>query len=199
MDTYWNHNTAYHRWLLSQVKGRNKVLDVGCGDGLLVCRLSDVCGRVIGIDTHIPSMDKAKQRLGNISNTSLEIVSFEDFQGEANSFDAIIFVASLHHMDLDFCIKKSVRLLNLGGKLLVVGLADPRGFLDQISAICRVMPVKLGDALHKVKGDVGVPVTDPKENLGDIKKIVKKELPGAKIRQALYYRYLLTWAKTHKS
>ena len=29
MDTYWNHNTAYHNWLLANVKSRNTVLNVG--------------------------------------------------------------------------------------------------------------------------------------------------------------------------
>ncbi|MDT5107097.1 MAG: hypothetical protein QOI25_4610 [Mycobacterium sp.] len=31
---YWNHNTAYHPWLVGiAAKHRGDVLDVGCGDG----------------------------------------------------------------------------------------------------------------------------------------------------------------------
>ncbi|MDP4092109.1 MAG: class I SAM-dependent methyltransferase [Bacillota bacterium] len=198
IDTYWNHNTVYHKWLLSHVKGRKNVLDVGCGDGLLVYRLSKVCDQVIGIDTHRPSIEKAKQRLYNTKNTSVINVGFENFKGEPHTFDAIIFVASLHHMDLDFCIKKSVELLKPSGKLLIVGLAHPQSVFDWIIKIGRILPVKLGDLFHDVKGDVGAPITNAKERLGDIRKIAKEELPNAKIKQALYYRYLLTWVKPNK-
>jgi 2-polyprenyl-3-methyl-5-hydroxy-6-metoxy-1,4-benzoquinol methylase len=33
---YWNHNTAYHPWLIDiATRHHGDVLDVGCGDGLL--------------------------------------------------------------------------------------------------------------------------------------------------------------------
>lgn len=195
VDTYWNHNTAYHKWLLSQVKGRANVLDVGCGDGLLVYRLSKVCDQVIGIDTHRPSIEKAKQRLCNTKNASIIMGGFESLNRAPRTFDAIIFVASLHHMDLEFCIKKSVELLKPGGKLLIVGLAHPQSVFDWIIEIGRILPVKLGDLFHDVKGDIGAPIKGANERLGDIRKIAKKELPNAKIKQALYYRYLLSWVK----
>ena len=101
-------------------------------------------------------------------------------------------------MDLDFCIKKSVELLKPNGKLLIVGLAHPESIFDWIIEIGRILPVKLGDLFHDVKGDVGAPITNAKERLGDIRKIAKEKLPNAKIKQALYYRYLLTWVKPNK-
>jgi len=195
IDPYWNHNTAYHKWLISNVKGSKNVLDVGCGDGLLVYRLSKFCDQVIGIDTHSPSIEKAKQRLSNTKNTSIITVGFENFKGEPNTFDVIIFVASLHHMDLNFCIKKSVELLKPSGKLLIVGLAHPQSIFDWIIEISRILPAKLGDLFHKVKSDVGAPIINSNESLGDIRKITRERLPNAKIKQALYYRYLLTWVK----
>jgi 2-polyprenyl-3-methyl-5-hydroxy-6-metoxy-1,4-benzoquinol methylase len=40
---YWNHNAAYHRWLLAiAAEHCGDVLDVGCGDGLLAQRLAPV-------------------------------------------------------------------------------------------------------------------------------------------------------------
>lgn len=40
VDEYWNHNTAYHAWLIDiTARHRGHVLDVGCGEGLLVRRL----------------------------------------------------------------------------------------------------------------------------------------------------------------
>lgn len=198
IESYWNHNTAYHKWIISKVKGKNKVLDVGCGDGLLVYRLASVCNQVIGIDLHSPSVEKAKQRLHNFKNASVMEIGFEEFKGEPNSFDAIIFVASLHHMDLDFCINKSIELLKPNGQLLIVGLAHPYTIFDKIIEIGRVLPAKIGDLFHDVKGDVGAPIADWKESLQDIRNIAKNKLPNAKIKQALYYRYLLSWIKPEK-
>lgn len=194
-NVYWNHNTAYHKWILSKVSGRKKVLDVGCGDGLLVYRLANVCEQVIGIDLHKPSLEKARKRLPNFKNTSIVEIGYEGFDGELNSFDAIIFVASLHHMDLDFCINKSIKLLRPGGQLLIVGLAYPYNIFDKIIEILRFLPVKIGDLFHNVKGDVGAPIYDWKGTLKDIRAIAKNKLPNAKIRQVLYYRYLLSWTK----
>lgn len=194
-EIYWNHNTAYHKWILSQVKGKDKVLDVGCGDGLLVHRLAGVCGHVIGIDNHAPSIERAKNRLRNLKNAQVVKEGLEDFKVEPNSFDAVIFVASLHHMDLGFCIDKSIELLKPNGRLLVVGLARPHSILDSVIEFGRILPAKFGDLFHDVKGDVGAPIADWGGDLGDIRAIVKLKLPNAKIRQALYYRYLLNWTK----
>ena len=45
---YWNHNTAYHRWLVGiAASHRGEVLDVGCGEGLLMQRLAPVSRRVL--------------------------------------------------------------------------------------------------------------------------------------------------------
>jgi 2-polyprenyl-3-methyl-5-hydroxy-6-metoxy-1,4-benzoquinol methylase len=36
MQSYWNHNTAFHDELVADAKVRGgRVLDIGCGDGLL--------------------------------------------------------------------------------------------------------------------------------------------------------------------
>ena len=48
---YWNHNAAYHPWLVGiAAEHRGDVLDIGCGDGLLAQRLAPVSRSVTGID-----------------------------------------------------------------------------------------------------------------------------------------------------
>lgn len=196
VEIYWNHNTAYHKWIISQVKEQDKVLDVGCGEGLLVYRLAQKCKEVMGIDTHIPSIEKSKKRIEGLENASVIPVEFEDFDGEQNYFDAIVFVASIHHMDMEFCIDKSKKLLKPSGKLLIVGLAYPYTILDRVIETSCFLPVKIGDLFHKVRGDVGAPIVDYKVTLNDIRTIVKNKLPNAKLKHALYYRYLLKWIKS---
>jgi 2-polyprenyl-3-methyl-5-hydroxy-6-metoxy-1,4-benzoquinol methylase len=48
---YWNHNVHYQPVILGAVPPRcSAALDVGCGDGLLACRLAERCTEVTGID-----------------------------------------------------------------------------------------------------------------------------------------------------
>jgi 2-polyprenyl-3-methyl-5-hydroxy-6-metoxy-1,4-benzoquinol methylase len=51
MQSYWNHNTAFHDELVADAKVRGgRVLDIGCGDGLLLQRLAPFAKQVVGID-----------------------------------------------------------------------------------------------------------------------------------------------------
>ena len=49
---------------------------------------------------------------------------FEAFDME-RKFDAVTFVASLHHMNMKAAIEKAIGLLEDDGVLLIVGLAKP--------------------------------------------------------------------------
>ena len=49
---YWNHNVAFHRRIARDAALRGgSALDVGCGDGLLLARLTAVCRRAVGLET----------------------------------------------------------------------------------------------------------------------------------------------------
>ena len=67
---YWNHNTAYHPWVVGiAAKHRGDVLDVGCGEGLLAQRLAPVSWSVTGIEPDPATADRAVRRV-----TDLDIV-----------------------------------------------------------------------------------------------------------------------------
>ncbi len=100
MADYWNHNTAYHDWILKQIKLGSQVLDVGCGDGLLVQKLADIAEKAVGIEPHGPSAQAAKRRLHGVKNAQIMGSDLESFSTEKASLDTIIFVASIHHMPL---------------------------------------------------------------------------------------------------
>jgi hypothetical protein len=55
---------------------------------------------------------------------------------------------------------------------------------------------RIGSWLHSETRDVGVVVKDPQEGLDDIRRTVDEVLPGALVRRALYYRYLLRWSRS---
>jgi 2-polyprenyl-3-methyl-5-hydroxy-6-metoxy-1,4-benzoquinol methylase len=191
---YWNHNTAYHPWLVGiACEHRGDVLDVGCGDGLLAQRLAPVSRSVTGIDPDPAAIGRAADRLASVRHVTVSRGDFRDYQPGAHRFDLITFVASLHHMDLRASLVKARGLLTPTGEIAVVGCSANKTVRDWFwSAMC-VPGARIGSWLHSETRDIGVVVRDPREGLDDIRTLVGEVLPGASVRRALYYRYLLRW------
>ena len=194
MDEYWNHNTAYHAWLIDiAARHRGLALDVGCGEGLLVQRLAGVSRSVVGVDSDPFSVWRACERLRSTANASVEHVGFEDFAAGQRSFDVITFVASIHHLPLRESLHKARQMLKPGGELAIVGLSANKTIADWTwAALCT--PVALaGSWLHREARNVGVRVAEPRESLREIRRVADEVLPRAVIRRGLYYRYRLLW------
>lgn len=191
-DQYWNHNTAYHPWLLDIAAQRaGDVLDVGCGDGLLAQRLAPVSRTVTAIDPDPSSVQRAGERLGSLSGVQVREVAFDTFDPGSQRFDLITFVASLHHMDTRDALVRARGMVNPGGTIAVVGLSANKTVRDWIwSALC-LPAVRIGSRRYSEVADIGVAVADPRESLDEIRRVAGDVLPGAEIRRALYYRYLL--------
>jgi 2-polyprenyl-3-methyl-5-hydroxy-6-metoxy-1,4-benzoquinol methylase len=191
---YWNHNSAYHPWLVDIAsRHRGDVLDVGCGEGLLAQRLAAVSRSVVGIDADPTSVRRAARRLRPIANASAQLRRFEEFEPGEASFDLITFVASLHHLPLRDTLQKVRQMLRPAGQLAVVGLSANKSVADWLWAGLSTPVARVGSLLHRETRDIGVAVTDPNEGLGEIRRAVTDVLPGARIRRGVYYRYRLLW------
>jgi len=194
---YWNHNTAYHPWLVNiAAQLRGDVLDVGCGDGLLAQRLAPVSRSVTGIDPDPAARQRAVERVRPHENVDITCERFDAYQPGARRFDLITFVASLHHMDLRASLLKARDLLTSTGEIAVVGVAAKRTARDWVWDVLRVPAARVGSWLHSETRNLGVVVADPREGFDDIRRTADDVLPGASLRRALYYRYLLRWART---
>jgi 2-polyprenyl-3-methyl-5-hydroxy-6-metoxy-1,4-benzoquinol methylase len=193
---YWNHNTAYHPWLVAiAAEHRGDVLDIGCGDGLLAQRLAPVSRSVTGIDTDPAAIARAADRLASLRHVTVSQADFQDYQAGARRFDLITFVASLHHMDLRASLVKARNLLTPTGEIAAVGCSANKTVRDWVwSAMC-VPAARIGSLLHSETRNIGVVVTDPQEGLDDIRGTVDEVLPGASVRRALYYRYFVRWCR----
>jgi 2-polyprenyl-3-methyl-5-hydroxy-6-metoxy-1,4-benzoquinol methylase len=191
---YWNHNTAYHPWLIEiATRHRGDVLDVGCGDGLLAQRLAPVSRSVTAIDPNAAAIQRATDRLAAYPHVAVSRDSFDTFQ-PGRTFDLITFVASLHHMDLRASLVKARDLLTPSGEIAVVGCAANKTVRDWFWAVAVVPAARFGSWAHSATRNVGVVVTEPSEGFDDIRRAADEVLPGASVRRALYYRYLLRWA-----
>ncbi len=191
---YWNHNSAYYPWVRKKTANCRTVLDVGCGDGSLAWFLADDTKRIVGIDADEHCIEKARsvERGGNVG---LICCSFRDFTPNT-AFDAIVFAASIHHMDMTKALQKAKSLLTPCGKLLIVGLARPSAAIDWALEAVRFLPSKILSAVHHMQTseELSLPVAYDYPTMKEIRSIVKRELPSAKIHYALHYRYLLEWS-----
>lgn len=193
---YWNHNTAYHPWLIDIAsQHRGTVLDVGCGDGLLAQRLSPVSRFVTAIEPNAKAAARASARLAFFDNVAVVDADFDAFQSDGARFDLITFVATLHHMDLRSALTKARELLTPTGEIAVVGLSANKSLTDWLWAGACLPVNRIASRLHGETRDIGVAVTDPQESLAEIRRTVAEVLPGARIRRGLYYRYLLRWRR----
>ncbi|MEX2104920.1 MAG: class I SAM-dependent methyltransferase [Bacilli bacterium] len=199
MEKYWNHNTAFHEELVEDAKVRGgRVLDIGCGDGLLLQRLAPFAQQVIGIDPDTKAIERAQTRLAATSNVSLVNGDFlaMPVPSQEERYSTVICVATLHHMELRSALLKMSQVLAPGGRLLIVGLAADKSIMDFVSYGLLVLPIRVMDRLHGGMQDPpGVRIAAPKESLIEIRQAAHEVLPGAIIRRRFYYRYLISWDK----
>jgi 2-polyprenyl-3-methyl-5-hydroxy-6-metoxy-1,4-benzoquinol methylase len=193
---YWNHNTAYHPWVVGiAAKHRGDVLDVGCGEGLLAQRLAPVSRSVRGIEPDPATADRAVRRVTDLDNVQISRTSLEEFDPGTRRFDLVTFVASLHHMDLRTSLARARDLLTPSGEIAVVGLSANKSAWDWVWSACCLPAAAVGDRLHRDTPDIGVTIAEPGESLGEIRCAAAEVLPGAVIRRKVYYRYLLRWSE----
>ena len=192
---YWNHNTAYYKWIKQQTADCKSILDIGCGDGSLIAYLDDGSKNLTGIDSDRFCISKANLE-NRSANTQFICCSFDDYETK-HIFDAIIFVASIHHMDMAAAVEKAKTLLSLNGFLIVVGLAKPSSIFDYAVEMLRILPCKIISTFRQMQSSeyLNIPVSYHLPSFNEVRDISSRMLPCSVIKYGLYYRYLLKWTK----
>ena len=200
---YWNHNVHYQPVILGAVPpGCGPALDVGCGDGLLACRLADCCAQVTGIDRDPRMIARAGTRAraraeaqpGAPARLDFIEADFLAHDFRAASFDFVCANTSLHHMDLAAALMTMARVLRPGGRLAVIGLAADTSVTDLIAAAPAVPADLFYRAVYR-RGESGAPIMDPEMSWREVRAAVARTLPGVRYRRHLLWRYSLLWRK----
>ena len=121
---WWDHNEHFHGWVLRRLPvGARTALDLGCGQGLLVSRLAQRIPDVAGVDRDPGMVAAATARTAGVPGVTIRESSFEEVGRAGTTYDVVTMVAVLHHLDLDPACAVLARLLDPGGRLLIVGLS----------------------------------------------------------------------------
>jgi SAM-dependent methyltransferase len=191
----WNHNIEYHPVIFRAVgTGRLRALDVGCGEGMLARRLRHGVGSVVGIDSDPASIELARRQDPD-GRIDFVLGDFLQYPFEPGSFDAVVSVATLHHVDPAAGLARMVALLAPGGALCVVGLARtelPRDLGWEAAAV-------LGHRAHLLtkqhwQHPSPVVMSMPHTHR-ELRAVAARVLPGVRYRRHVLWRYSLTWVK----
>jgi len=127
-------------YLRNELKGRRKILDVGCGIGAFEQRLPEL--NIIGIDTDEEMIEAARARTP--TNTYC-LVDAKRLPFSDASFDALFYVTSLEFMD-DYkgAIDEAGRVLEPKGKLIAM-------VLNQESRYFKIHYSKQGSYFRRIK------------------------------------------------
>ena len=142
-------NSAYDR-LISYINRGMKVIDIGCGTGLLTIRAAEKGAKVKGIDINPAMLEIAGKRLksSRISEKLKENVEFcemgtEELETEKeNSYDAAVSglcFSELSREEVRFTLKQLKRIIKPGGFLLIADEAVPESIIKRfIYALFRI-------------------------------------------------------------
>jgi 2-polyprenyl-3-methyl-5-hydroxy-6-metoxy-1,4-benzoquinol methylase len=115
---------------LTAGKSSRKALDIGCGTGNILLKLSSLGFDVIGLDVSKQMLDVLSEK--GYPADRLIYNDVDDFleRYEGDEFDVITCSSVLHHLpDYLGSLSRAMRLLNAGGALLV--MHEPVGSVDQ--------------------------------------------------------------------
>lgn len=199
----WSHNDHFHGWIIRHLpRERRRALDVGCGRGELLDKLATRFDEVRGTDLDARMRAAASRRVTQHPNVTVTADQLPDLQG---AFDLITMIAVLHHMDTERVLVEARRLLGPGGRLMVVGLAQPEIRLDWAwDVVCLLTNPLIGLAKHpraapRPQDAPEYPTVDPQDTYADLQRIFGRQLPGARLRRRLGFRYTAMWKKSNEA
>ncbi len=188
----WDHNNHYHPFLLKQLPIRCKtVLDIGCGTGEFSRLLAKRADRVIAMDLSPMMIEVAKQRSRQYINIDFQVSDVLQSQLPAEQFDAIVSIATLHHLPVEKLLPNLKSALKPGGRLIILDLLEYEGLQDSLSDVIAVplnwlfqilknRHIKLSpEAAEAMREHLR---TDKYFTLSQAQKIYKNSLRGVKIQ-----------------
>ncbi|MBN1921432.1 MAG: class I SAM-dependent methyltransferase [Anaerolineae bacterium] len=200
----WDHNGHYHNFLLRQLRPGERALDVGCGTGAFSRRLAERFDSVLGLDLSPQMIRLARERSRAYPNIEFRIADVLAEALPGAHFDAIVSIATLHHLPLPEILPRLAHTLKPGGTLAVLDLFETVT-LGEILAGALAMPASaLLGLLHNRRLRASAEARAAWDEHGQheryltvtqVRETCRELLPGAQVRHHLFWRYSLVWTR----
>jgi len=196
----WSHNDAYAGFVMRHARaarrsGGTVAVDVGCGTGNLLERLATVFPNAHGLE---PDAETARIAERRFAHTAVQVEARAFGPEPADSYDLIVFVASLHHMPLRSALQQARAAVRPGGRIVIVGVAREDSQDAVRTGLSVVLNPLVGLIRHPARAAVvpahmQAPTADPAETFDEIRDVASDVLPGVKVRRRLFWRYTAHW------
>jgi 2-polyprenyl-3-methyl-5-hydroxy-6-metoxy-1,4-benzoquinol methylase len=190
----WNRNIHHHGLLLDALPDPcGRALDVGCGDGTLTWALADQAASVLAIDADAPSVERTRALLAGREHVTVDQADVMTADLAPGSFDAVLAVAVLHHLELRAGLIRLASLVAPGGVLGIVGLARSRSGYDLAFDAAGLLSTYV--LRPRRMWVIDAPTSDPRETYTDVLRTATLLLPGVRYRRHPLFRCSLVWAR----
>jgi SAM-dependent methyltransferase len=185
------------RWLLCHLPERcGDILEIGCGTGEATRFAAARADRVVALDFSPEMVRIARERSAAHPNIGYHAADALTWQYPQERFDAVISIATLHHLPFEPMIAAMKRTLRPGGVLLILDLLDRshRRYLPlNVLALLPTLLHRQSAALRRAYRQHGA--HDVYLRPREARDVFARHLPGVRVRHHLRWRYSVVWRK----
>lgn len=146
---------------LLELKGSERVLDVGCGTGVLTRQIANkltadsAC--VVGIDAAPKMIEVARRKAAGVSHIQFDVGVAEKLAYEDASFDCAVSTFFFHHIDAELkrlSLAELHRVLKPGGRLIIVDVDVPSNAFGRLCAWSGYWLFKQEEIRENIEGEL---------------------------------------------
>ena len=200
----WDHNSHYHRFLVRHLPAHCRTaLEIGCGTGAFARLLAQRVEHVLALDLSPEMIRLAKERSMAYPTIEFQMADILTSPFSPEQFDAIVSIATLHHLPMEKLLVRLKEALAPGGVLIVLDLYQPRLLDLPLNLIAipvnlllkyvRTGYLKEPAAVREAWAEHGQ--RDVYLTIPQVRALCKATLPGAQVKRHLFWRYSLVWTK----
>jgi SAM-dependent methyltransferase len=180
----------------------DEVLEVGCGTGEATRMIAGRARRVVACDLSPEMIRVARERSTGFANIDYQVADATRYDYPEARFDAVVSIATLHHLPFEPTLDAFARTLRPGGVLLILDLLDrghpaylPLNLLAALSAATAPLRGEMRQTAELRRAYLEHGAHEKYLRPRDARDLFRRLLPGARVRHHLRWRYSAVWTK----